>query len=258
MQQTGSGRYCSQCSHVVTDFTDKTEQEIRAYLQLVGDKRICGRFQKHQIEPPPVGPPYRNYDHSTQPLWLFAVALILAFGASLFTLNRYPQTVPHTVLAKSQDPEPESTRMLGIVMYTRDLIPKGTMVGITNPILLTDSARKNQVGPVDGSVSEVFNEFDDAPLFPGGDLGLLAFLKARIHYPKEEWNIGGEVLVNARFTVDTLGHVQDVSIVKSGGPAFDLETMRVIRLMQYQTPGKINGRHVAVRVYLPIRFTLKN
>ena len=44
------GRFCNDCQKQVVDFTDKTNDEIAAYL-LSSTTKVCGRFQNTQLAP---------------------------------------------------------------------------------------------------------------------------------------------------------------------------------------------------------------
>jgi len=44
------GRFCSQCSKSVTDFTQMSDDEVIIYLRLNSDNKVCGRFRKDQLE----------------------------------------------------------------------------------------------------------------------------------------------------------------------------------------------------------------
>lgn len=50
MLPTQQGRICTTCSTEVTDFTKFTNEELKAWLNKVGDKRVCGNFRKFQLE----------------------------------------------------------------------------------------------------------------------------------------------------------------------------------------------------------------
>ena len=49
MPQQDAGRYCSQCCHVVIDFTDWQPEAIRNYLEAQAGKRVCGHFRQEQV-----------------------------------------------------------------------------------------------------------------------------------------------------------------------------------------------------------------
>ncbi|HKR04027.1 MAG TPA: T9SS type A sorting domain-containing protein [Bacteroidia bacterium] len=80
------GRFCGKCSKTVFDFSNKTNSEIQQYLNTHQDKKLCGRFRNDQLIHPvtlqlPVLKPYRIWS----PLQVFAMAVLLAFGTSLFS-----------------------------------------------------------------------------------------------------------------------------------------------------------------------------
>lgn len=43
------GRFCNVCRLSVIDFTEKTPEEIRAYLSCRSGERVCGRFKSGDI-----------------------------------------------------------------------------------------------------------------------------------------------------------------------------------------------------------------
>jgi hypothetical protein len=43
------GRFCDVCQLSVIDFTEKTPEEIRAYLSCQSGERVCGRFKSGDV-----------------------------------------------------------------------------------------------------------------------------------------------------------------------------------------------------------------
>ena len=106
----------------------------------------------------------------------------------------------------------------------------------------------------DGEGTEVA---DVQPVFPGGEQGLMEYLRRNIHYPRvaQENGVQGRVLV--QFVVDKDGNVVEPKVVRSVHPALDKEALRVVSAMPKFTPGMQKGEPVRVRFTIPITFRLQ-
>ncbi|WP_419801690.1 energy transducer TonB [Mucilaginibacter sp.] len=69
MQPVESGRFCNDCQKKVVDFTDKTNDEIAAYL-MSSTTQVCGRFHNTQLVPALPKPVWKR--------WLSAAAMFVA------------------------------------------------------------------------------------------------------------------------------------------------------------------------------------
>lgn len=103
---------------------------------------------------------------------------------------------------------------------------------------------------------EIFQVVENAPAFPGGDLGRMKFLQDNIKYPimAKESGIQGTVYVT--FVVERNGSVTDVKILRGIGGGCDEEALRVVKNMPKWEPGKQRGKPVRVQFNMPIKFTL--
>jgi len=104
---------------------------------------------------------------------------------------------------------------------------------------------------------EVFQFVEDPPDFPGGDAGLMEFLRSNLRYPDVAKDVGIEGTVVVQFVISSQGKINEILIVKGIGGGCDEETVRVLQVMPDWKPGTQNGRAVAVRYILPVRFRLK-
>ncbi len=104
---------------------------------------------------------------------------------------------------------------------------------------------------------EVFTYVEQLPSFPGGDQAMLAFISKNIHYPSlaKENSIQGKVFCS--FVVNENGKIEHIKVERGIGGGCDEEAIRVIRMMPDWRPGKQNGRAVAVRFTLPVKFSLE-
>ena len=69
------GFYCGQCSKVVIDFREKSNDEILTVLESADQKRVCGIYNPEQVNRPNAP----SFD-----ILKFVASLVLVFGMSLF------------------------------------------------------------------------------------------------------------------------------------------------------------------------------
>ncbi|ARK13369.1 TonB family protein [Fibrella sp. ES10-3-2-2] len=110
--------------------------------------------------------------------------------------------------------------------------------------------------PAPAGSNEVFTVVEEPPTFPGGNNALYAFLGSNLHYPEEARKLGIQGNVFVSFVVDTDGSIDRIRVLKGIGRGCDEEAVRVTSIMPKWTPGKQNGRSVAVQYNLPINFML--
>jgi len=105
--------------------------------------------------------------------------------------------------------------------------------------------------------SEPVRFADQMPVFPGGIDSLYAYIEKEKNYPKNSKNdyIYGTVL--AEFAIMEDGSVDRVSIKVSAHPLLNEEAIRIIKSLPKWTPGKVNGKPVAVWYSLPISFAIQ-
>jgi protein TonB len=104
---------------------------------------------------------------------------------------------------------------------------------------------------------EVFVMVEQMPEFPGGQSALVDYLSKNIHYPTQakEKQIQGKVIV--RFTVNSIGKIENAIIARGVGSGCDEEALRVVNAMPQWKPGRQNGKAVNVAFTLPINFSLQ-
>jgi protein TonB len=100
----------------------------------------------------------------------------------------------------------------------------------------------------------VYHAADEMPDFPGGATALAKFLRAKISYPAAALNHGTSGKVHVSFVVDEQGRLLDPKVVKGLGFGLDEEALRLVRIMPWWTPGRIQGQPVRVAYTLPIVF----
>ena len=108
----------------------------------------------------------------------------------------------------------------------------------------------------DSTDGKIFIIVEEMPHFPGGDSMMFEFLINNLQYPKyaREKDISGKVI--ATFVVDKDGNIKESKILKGIGGGCDEEVIRLINSMPKWTPGKQNGKNVAVQYSMPFSFNL--
>lgn len=131
-------------------------------------------------------------------------------------------------------------------------------------LLLFTASLRAQVGTPDGPPEsamdeEVVEKVDELAQFPGGEMAMLKFIQQNLVYPKaaRKDKIEGRVVVE--FVVRPNGSITDIKILKSIGEpkhGIDEAVIDLIESMPRWKPGMTNGKPVAMRYRLPIRFSL--
>jgi TonB family protein len=94
------------------------------------------------------------------------------------------------------------------------------------------------------------------PMYPGGDVELLNFIKNNTNYPEaaKADKIEGRVIV--RFVVNKNGNSEDPVILKGVNPMLDAEAIRVVSILKGFSPGSLGGNPVNVYYMVPVNFSL--
>lgn len=97
-------------------------------------------------------------------------------------------------------------------------------------------------------------EVEVAPIFPGGEQAMYAYLQEEIKYP----GAGGDGALSGRvyvsFVIDRNGRVGQVRTVRGAHPLLDAEAERAVRAMPQWQPGMRKGTTVNTRMVLPVHF----
>lgn len=101
---------------------------------------------------------------------------------------------------------------------------------------------------------KVYDVVEQQPEFPGGTSGLAKWLGDNIKYPAEAAKQGIEGRVIVQFVVGIDGTVSNVKLMRPVNPLLDHEALRVVTAMPKWTPGKQDGKPVAVKYTIPVTF----
>jgi len=90
MTPESQGRFCSLCAKTVVDFTGMKAPEISEYLLANQSNKVCGRFEKTQLEPQPLNIyiPRDVFFGQTSFYKMFLLALLISMGSTLFSCKR--------------------------------------------------------------------------------------------------------------------------------------------------------------------------
>ena len=83
MTPDAKGAFCGSCQKSVYDFSDKSDEEIIAVFEKEEKGKVCGRFAPAQLTRPVIS--FGNETSTSSRLAVFLYALLLAFGATLFS-----------------------------------------------------------------------------------------------------------------------------------------------------------------------------
>ena len=133
------------------------------------------------------------------------------------------------------------------------------------PVQAAERAATDAVEQLVADVSEtvapdgddkVYDIVEQQPEFPGGTSGMAKWLGDNIKYPAEAAKQGIEGRVIVQFVVGSDGTVSDVKLMRAVNPLLDQEALRVINAMPKWTPGKQDGKPVAVK-YTSVRTAVR-
>ena len=122
--------------------------------------------------------------------------------------------------------------------------------------------RVSTVNPMSGGNSSYddiydYDNVDIKPQFPGGECDLFNFINETREYPYEAYKKKIEGRVLCTFVVNSDGSISNIDIVRgASNEQLNREAMRVISVMPKWEAGKVNGKVVRVRCFLPIAFRL--
>lgn len=131
---------------------------------------------------------------------------------------------------------------------------KATVEGSADGV---DMSLIENTGTGEGEGPEILTFAEQMPEFVGGLEEMYKFINKNIQYPQmaRENGIQGKVILT--FVVGTDGKISQIEQVsKKLGWGLDDEAIRIVKSMPNWVPGKQNGKPVAVKFTLPIKFQL--
>ena len=104
---------------------------------------------------------------------------------------------------------------------------------------------------------KIYDDAEEMPSFPGGQVALMRFLSSNMKYPKEEQESGTQGRVVVQFVVGRDGSICDAKVTRSVSPALDQEALRIVSVMPRWKPGMKGGKAVRVQYTMPLMFRLQ-
>ena len=101
------------------------------------------------------------------------------------------------------------------------------------------------------------SEVNPKPQFKGGDAAYKKYLAQNVKYPQEAMKKRIQGSVRIGFTVNPDGSIVNAKVERKVNPLLDNEALRVVKAMPKWNPGKLNGEHVPVKMYVPVNFRLQ-
>lgn len=114
----------------------------------------------------------------------------------------------------------------------------------------------SDLGIGDKSGEEVRTNADEMPEFKGGNAKLIEFISKNVRYPANAKDMKLAGAVHVSFVVQKDGSIAKVEIEKGVYSDLNDEAIRVVKSMPKWIPAKHEGKKVAVKLILPIRFEL--
>lgn len=107
------------------------------------------------------------------------------------------------------------------------------------------------------SASPSLSEFPDKDAeFPGGNEAMFEFIRTNVWYPIDAIEKKIQGVVQVTFVVESDGTISHLAVSNGVHELLDLEAIRLVLTMPNWIAAEIDGRKVATRCRLPIRFRL--
>ncbi|MDD2387523.1 MAG: TonB family protein [Bacteroidales bacterium] len=122
---------------------------------------------------------------------------------------------------------------------------------IIEALIITDNDIEAELDNNDEPIA--FAVVEQKPEFHNGDSALMAYVANNFEYPQGVKELGLSGRIYVKFTINEMGKVTNVHVVKGLYPELDTEAVRVVKNMPDWVPAKQNGKPVAVTYILPIK-----
>ncbi|NJW51711.1 carboxypeptidase-like regulatory domain-containing protein [Salinimicrobium oceani] len=135
-----NGRFCEQCQKGVMDFSGYRRNEILSIL--VQEKKICGRFDKTQLQDACFDPSKQNL-HLSKLVFMLGLGTILGFSAPASAGNN-SAPIEHSGVSKwrsvfQKQPVTDSIKIEGTVFDTDELVLPGVNIHLKNTQIATQT-----------------------------------------------------------------------------------------------------------------------
>lgn len=103
---------------------------------------------------------------------------------------------------------------------------------------------------------KVFDVVDEQPEYVGGHSAMVDYIVENVRYPEKAKAAEAEGTVYVEFVIASDGSITRAKVLKSVHELLDKEALRIVEAMPNWNPGIHEGKKVAVKFVLPIKFQL--
>jgi protein TonB len=105
--------------------------------------------------------------------------------------------------------------------------------------------------------NQIYTRADINPTFPGGDNGLLRYVKENMQYPTRDREDNTQGKAYVRFVVEKDGSISNVKTLSAPSTTIAMEAERLVKNMPKWTPGIVSGGICRVQFTIAVNFTLQ-
>lgn len=126
MTPQSNGAFCGQCSKVVVDFTQMSDEEVQNYLVQHAHEKLCGRFSRRQVENIRIEIPAYLFSGEMSFFKKFVLITLVVFGTTLYscTSSSGKQTGTEFVVHGNTDTIPGGGHTIGKIAAPVDTTKK--------------------------------------------------------------------------------------------------------------------------------------
>ncbi|MDY7395932.1 hypothetical protein UMM65_11805 [Aureibaculum sp. 2210JD6-5] len=264
MTPSQQGKFCNACAKTVVDFTKKSAQEIQSFFIENKGKKVCGRFQKSQLDTITIEIPEQVLFQQVSFSRMFLLALLITMGATLMSCNN--------------DGKKQKINQVIIL----DSVAKNEMI---NDSIISSKANNISENKKDSVIKETIN-IPPPPLVTNGEVAFGIVIETPPKFKeskaqnsskiKEEFNKKMVEFINSKldlkniqkivpagkyknytqFKIDSLGKVTDIK-TRAKYPIIESEINKVIAELPDFTPATQRHRPVKVKYTIPITFIVE-
>ncbi len=144
----------------------------------------------------------------------------------------------------------------------KNILISSTFIFLSVTIYAQEKEPENSVSIIEVAVQEEAPNPDEGyfiveenAMFQGGDIySFVNWVNQNLKYPVDA-DVSGRIFLE--FSVDTLGTVADIKLLRGIDPKLDEEAIRVVKSSPKWTPAKQNGVKVKQKITIPVSFTLQ-
>jgi hypothetical protein len=220
MTAVEGGRFCNDCQKKVIDFTDKTNDEIAAYL-MSSTTQVCGKFTNYQLAPSLPKPVWKR--------WLSAAAMFVTVFIGIKEASAQSKAINDTT--RSSHKTNVNTYALG-----------GEIVLVRNnfPSKIADTVIQSQK-------PYSFADLEVLPSISGDEKAFIDYINKNIHIDP---GTKGRVIVSC--VIAKNGKLINIKILRGLNSQTNQEVVKAMKESPAGKPGIMDGKAVDVLYTIPV------